>query len=313
MNVYGRRLCCGEDYFSLTQILYTTLFMICWMPISFVSGETGTYDFRTQPLTQRESPWGIFCPGSWVSQQTTAQTYTNDAVVVNTTETRLALESMDNSGVFLKKETKIDVADHAFTPEPQKFFVDFYRQVLSEGIEIEQLMPQAIIVSRRHIVCQVCRYTQQLPDQNVTTTLWYSNSMMPYLLRSEEICTKKNDDSQLPEIVLSHTIMTVTETSGMRLFKSLLSEYKTQTIKKTANSTVISVANHSTNIPGGLVREISVETDTSGRVINRSVTNVLDYFVANFDNSHRPRFQIKSPQEIRWDWENITQGSGFPK
>ncbi|MDR1491519.1 MAG: hypothetical protein LBT05_02180 [Planctomycetaceae bacterium] len=314
MNVYGRRLGCNENYFSSTQVFYITLLIIYLTSVSLVAMEMGTCVFPTQPLTQRESSWGIFCPGSWTAQRTTTQTYGNDVVVVNTRDTCLTLESVDNHGVFLKKETHIDVADRAFTPDPKKLFVGFCRQVLPESIEIEQLEPQVIIVSRRQIVCQVCRYTQQLPNQNVTTTLWYSNSMTPYLLRSEEICTQKNEGSNLPETVLSHTIMTVIETSGTRLFKSLLNEYKIQTIKKTANSTVVSVANYSTNIPGGLIREISVETDAAGRVISRSVTNILDYFVASSDYSRRPKFQMKSSQEIRWNWENLTQGSGgFPK
>jgi len=263
---------------------------------------------RLYPLTKREHPWGTFLPGTWVVRRTNSQRYVSDTIVSNVTDTYLTLEEVNDNSLTLRKETIIGLAAGAVTPTPIRQAFDFYQQPLSEDVEIEQLQPQTLVIARWQIVCQVCRYTQISDDQKKTITLWYSNTVMPYLLRSEEIRTDNPDLPDQAETVLSHTIMTVTDTSGVRLFKNILNEYKTQTIKKTAAGTTVSQASFSANIPGGLLHEMATETDPAGKILARNVTSVCDYFVANSGTpTRRYRSQREASQEIKSNWENITR------
>ena len=260
----------------------------------------------TQPRKNLGNPWGSFLPGTWVLRRTNAQLISPHSTTNNVTDTLLTLEAIEENGIRLRQETAIGIANSAFTPEPKHVLLDSHLQPFSEGIVTEQLPPQTVIVTRRQIVCQVSRYTQVLGNQKKVTTLWYSDTVMPYLLRSEEIRTNRPHATDPSETVISHTIMTVTDTSGVRLFKNLLSEYKTQTIKKNATGTVVSQATHSTNIPGGLLREVTVETDTTNKVVGRSVTTVIDYFVACPGVSVRQRrLDSEASQEIQSNWDNI--------
>ena len=273
-----------------------------------LQGPPGTVE-RICPLTKREHPWGVFVPGTWVVRRTNSQTYSPDAATAGTasvTDTYLTLEEVNDYGLSLRQETIMELADQAVAPTPIRMVVDFYQQPVSNDVTIEQLQPQIVVVARRQVVCQVCRYTQVSADQKKTTTLWYSNTVMPWIFRSEEIRTDLPKSKDQPETVLSHTIMTVTDTSGVRLFKNMLNEYKTQTIKKTATGTTISQATCSANIPGGVLRETTVVTDPNGRITARNVTSVTDYFVASSGTSAR---RYRSPgdasKEIQTNWDSI--------
>ncbi|MCL2623174.1 MAG: hypothetical protein FWD31_05840 [Planctomycetaceae bacterium] len=229
-----------------------------------------------------------------------------NSLVSNVTDTLLTLEAVDKNGIRLRQETAIGVANATFSPEPKQVLLDFLLQPFSEGIVVEQLQPQTVVIARRQIVCHVSRYTQIVGDQKKTTTLWHSDTVMPYLFRSEEIRTNLPRSNDPSESVISHTMMTVTDTSGVRLFKNLLSDYKTQTIKKTTTGTVVSQASHSMNIPGGLLREVTVETDTTNKVIGRSVTSAIDYYVACPGVPMRERrLYSEASKEIQENWDNI--------
>ena len=260
----------------------------------------------TCALKSLDNPWASFLPGTWVLRRTNTQHYAANSIVNNVMDTLLTLEAVDESGIRLQQETAIGIANAAFTSAPKQVLLDFHLQPFSEGTVIEQLQPQTVVVARRQIVCHVSRYTQTVGNQKKTTTLWLSDTVMPYIFRSEEIRTNIHLDTDQQETVISHTIMTVTDTSGIRLFKNLLSEYKTQTIKKTAMGTVISQATHSTNIPGGLLREVAMETDTMNKVIGRSVTSVIDYYVACPGVPIRQRrLYSEASKEIQTNWDNI--------
>ena len=262
---------------------------------------------KSLPLKKLQNPWGNFLPGTWVVRRINNWHSTDNSFVSNVTDTLLALESVDENRITLRQEMAIGIGTSVFTPDPKQVFLDVHLQPLSQETEIVQLQPQTVTVARRQIVCRVCRYTQILGDQKKTTTLWHSDSVMPYLFRSEEIRTTIPLSADQSETVVSHTVMMVTDTSGVRLFKNLLNDYKTQTIKKTATGTTISQASHSMNIPGGLLREVTVETDHTNKIVGRSVTSVLDYYVACPGVPVRQRkLYSEASREIQTNWENIT-------
>jgi hypothetical protein len=262
---------------------------------------------QVYPFKKLENPWGSFLPGTWVVRRTTSWHHAENSIASNVTDTLLTLEAVDANVITLRQETAIRIGNSTITPAPKQVNLDFHMQPFSEETKIERLQPQTVVVARRQIVCQVFRYTQILGDQKKITTLWYSDTIVPYLFRSEEIRTNIRLSPDQQEIVIFHAIMTVTDTSGVRLFKNLLNDYATQTIKKTATGTVISQASHSMNIPGGLLREVTVETDTANKIVGRSITSVLDYFVACPGSPLKQHlFNSKASQEIQENWESIT-------
>jgi len=265
------------------------------------------FSTQTPTLKNLENPWVSFPTGTWVIRRTNNLHYSDHSVVNNVTDTLLTLESVDENKITLRQETAIGIGNRVFTPGPKQVLLDFHLQPFFPGTEIVPLPSQTVTVARRQIVCHVSRYIQILGDQKKTTTLWHSDSVMPYLFRSEEIRTTIPLSADQQETVVSHTIMMVTDTSGMRLFKNLLSDYKTQTIKKTSSGKTVSQASHSMNIPGGLLREVSVEMDNTNKIVGRSVTSVLDYFVACPGVPVKQRkLYSESSREIQTHWENIT-------
>lgn len=274
-----------------------------------VSETQNDCDTRVCALTKQETPWGAFLPGTWVIRRTNNQQFRQEvAVESNVSETHLVLEDANDSEIVLRQESIIGIGDRVYASEAKRIPLDFYQQPISDDVVIEQLTPQTVIVARRQIICQVCRYTHVHNDEKKTTTIWYSNTVMPHLLRLEEFRTRVSPESEADEIVLHHLIMSVTETSGTRLFRNVLGNYKTQTIKKTSTGTTVSHASYSTNIPGGLVRDVSVERNANGKIIGKSVTSVIDYFMASPGVPIRPRRSSADDSlEIRESWDNLIQ------
>jgi hypothetical protein len=270
---------------------------------------TENHGVKICPLTKRENPWGAFLPGTWVARRTNSQRFQQGSVSdSNTTDTYLILEDVGDTGIVLRQESIVGIGGRLYTPEAKQISFDHYQQAVAENVEIEQLQPQTVVVERRQVICQVCRYTQLLSDEKKTTTIWYSHTVMPFLLRLEEVRTKIPTEETKEETVVQHTIMNVTETSGVRLFKNLLRDYKTQTIKKNLAGTTVSHASYSANIPGGLLQEISTEMDSRGKIVGRSVTSVTDYCVASLGTPVRqPRSNAKVSQEMQSAWDSLIE------
>lgn len=304
-------VCCFLIFFATTVGLAQSQPDIENQSQSHQSSASRFYDDtneQTWHLKKKENPWSSFIPGTWVVRRTNSWHYSEQSVQTNVTDILLTLESVERNRIALRQETAIEIVNSVFVkPDPKQLFLDFNMQQFSEDVEIVSLHPQTVFVARRQIVCQVTRYIQTIGDLKKTTTLWHSDTVMPYLFRLEEIRTNPSLSPDSPDTILSHTIMTVTDTSGVRLLKNLLNDYKTQTIKKSASGTVVSQASHSMNIPGGLLREVTVETDTENKIVGRSITSVLDYFVACPGTPTRqPRLYSEASKEIQSNWENIT-------
>jgi len=239
---------------------------------------TTAQDPRTVRLAKVQTAWGNFAPGSGAYRRTVTRTYEQNSTLTNVTDTKYTLESVEDNRFALRLENAVNIGGQNFTPDPQLIYYDFYQQRLGDAFTVTVLKPEVLSIQRKQVTCQVCKYTQKTEDWVQETTLWYSSLVMPYILKKELVRKSVADGT-----ILSRSTTTVTETSALRVFGRLLANYQILNIKISGTNRIETKGNYSDNVPGGLLSEVSVETNASNRVVSRTETTLLNYCIFTRD------------------------------
>ncbi|MDR1959009.1 MAG: hypothetical protein LBQ54_08195 [Planctomycetaceae bacterium] len=239
---------------------------------SVPASEVAADDPRTVQLSEHHSPWGTFSPGNWAFYRTITQTFEKDSSVTSVKDTQLTLEAVKDRRVILKQKTSVNIGGQNFSPEPQQIICDFYRQRVEDSVKVEVLPLEFLSINRKQVVCQVCKYTYSTESWTQETTVWYSPQVMPYVLKTDLVRKSKSDGT-----ILMQKTTAVTETSDLRPLGRLLRNYTTQSVMLAGKHTTVTNSYYSDNVPGGLLRETSVETDANKKVVSRTETTLYNY------------------------------------
>lgn len=234
-----------------------------------------TDDPRTVLLKKQHTPWGEFLPGSWVGYRTVTQIHQENNTITNATHTKLTLESVEDNRYLLRKEVSAVLGSQNFSLEPQLNFYDFYQQNLTEPVVIQELPQENLVIGRKQVSCQVCSYTQKTDAFVEETKIWYTPHVMPYLLKTESVRRSLTDNA-----VVNRKTFLVTETSALRPFGRLLATYKAQTISIGSHHKTVTNSCYSRNVPGGLLREVSMEMDANNKIVSQIETKLLNYYMS---------------------------------
>lgn len=230
-------------------------------------------------LTEFQSPWARFLPGSWCRTQTVGTTFQNGKPLKSITETKLTLKSIDDDGYTLSREViiKMGALDHVKTPELIKF--DFWGTPIETQRVVQELPPCNIVINRKIIPCQLRRVSRTTSQWKEETTLYYSPVIAPYIMQKEIKRFSLLTESNKTEQIISQSIMNVQKTSAHVFLGKDLLAYRSKTMIHKGNCTTVANTLHSESIPGNVVRENTVEKNSEGTVVYQSSTILLDYSV----------------------------------
>ena len=234
-----------------------------------------TDDPRTTTLKKQHTPWSDFLPGSWGLYRTVTQTHEENSVITNVTHTKSTLESVEDNRYLLRQETSAAIGSQSFSLEPQLNHYDFYQQNFTESAVIQVLSPENLVIGRKQIPCLVCVSTQKTDSFVEETKIWYTPQVMPYVLKTESVRRSLADNA-----VVNRKTFIVTETSALRPFGRLLATYKTQTVRNSNQHKTVTNSCYSCNVPGGLLREVSMEVDANNKLVSQTETKLLNYSLA---------------------------------
>ncbi|MDO4586215.1 MAG: hypothetical protein Q4C95_02855 [Planctomycetia bacterium] len=240
------------------------------------------------PLTREESPWGKFQPGSWILLQKVDLTPQNNKIQKSVKEIRQTLISVEDDGYTLKEETRILMGttwfDNGFIINKYDFWGNL---ILSDSAIIESpvvfdVSQSNLCISSEMVPCLVRKTKRLTPQCKEMTTIWYSTVKSPFILQKEvktySLPTEQNPEEQL----INDSLMRVLNTSGRLTLWNNQHSFRSQTESRNENGTTITKTNHQSNIPGGILRSISTETDKKGQMLYQSQTRVLSYYVHSF-------------------------------
>ncbi|MDR3109939.1 MAG: hypothetical protein LBU65_09690 [Planctomycetaceae bacterium] len=258
---------------------------------------TGNNNAGIDTLDASEHPWGAFLPGSYTKVRTTTTTFQQDNTLRNTSETKTLLHSVGNDTIKLQYVRSIELGSKRFDATPQVTEFDFYQQQVTTGQTVKNLKNAFCTIGQVKIPCSVRQYEQNAADLKQTTTVWYSSSVYPFVLRIETVKKALSAESETDKI-MSSTVTSVTETSALQPYRRHKQDtYTLRTVRKNGELTTTITTACSRHVPGGMTSSVSTENDTKGKVTSQTVASVVKYEAYQEDIEYAP---IRGSRRQRW-------------
>jgi len=232
-------------------------------------------------LTANEHPWGRFLPDTWCIVQTVTVFNIDGRVTQSTQTVRTTLQSVDESGITLQETETLELGGGRITEKrPQVVKYDFFNEPIQDKVQIRQGEPEKLMIDRKVVPCAVRIYEQQTSGGHLTTTIWYTPHVYPYVLRVEKVLRSVSDGEGASGQIIRTSVTLVQETSALRVLRGIRRNktYTLRTEEKVGNITRITEARCSWDVPGGLLESTTREFDTQNREIRRSTSRMTNYF-----------------------------------
>jgi len=221
-------------------------------------------------LRRLHHPWGRFEPGAWAVVKEVTETYSPEGTLLSETELKTTLVGIDIEGVTLQIEPKMIVGGKPMPVTVQRLRQGFHGELLDSPVQVVEDRETQLIFLGRPISCRVQKLTIQGASTRTEVVLYYGDSP-PYVYR-REIATTKLDDSSL----VSSQIWEVTGRS-CRLLSVIQDTYQIKITQRTQKGTRITLATISPEVPGGMIRQTSMEFSPAGQLLQKSNGELLEY------------------------------------
>jgi hypothetical protein len=228
-------------------------------------------------VTAKLHPWGRFDPGVWKTVRVVTETLDEDGQVVSTTttDTKTTLLDIDNEGVTLEIQTCTEVAGKRFEAEPQTIKQSFHGELFGPDLTLKSPVASQVVIDGVKVPCHSQEVDSVAPTGKTKTTIYYSLTLAPYILKRESTTTDPEGKSVLcgtnVEILMLNMPVRLKSDGGMR------NGIYVKTVHKSPKSVVTSWATVLPEVPGGVVAGSTREVDGTGRMVRRSILELSDY------------------------------------
>jgi hypothetical protein len=225
-------------------------------------------------LTREMHPWGRFDKGAWRSFQVVTESFDERGAVANTsvTETRTTLEDMAADGVTLRVEAVVQVAGKERDAEPQLIKQGFHGELANGNLTVRDLGTAELTIDGRRIPCKVEQLETTGPHSKTTTKVYYSSSLVPYVLKREGVTTDL-DGAELSRS--THNVLSLDRPCEILRRRKRASHL--ETVLTHPKGSIVTRAFTSADVPGGVICHTSEERDANGRLVRRSTLRLVAY------------------------------------
>lgn len=232
-------------------------------------------------FTARESVWGRFAPGSWCRIRTTSKAFKNFKPIRSITETTLTLESVDEMGYVLKKETAIIVGPNMLKRDPEYVRYDFWDVPVNEGAVIEDGGTVCLLISQKATPCKIRRILRKTDQYQEETMLYYSQVTAPHILKKEvrRFALEEDLSQGTSATPLNSSVMTVQKTAAHVFLGRKFSNYRSHTVTRQGTSIKLTVTEHNSDIPGGISKELITERDIGERLLYQATSIISEFHI----------------------------------
>jgi len=264
--------------------------MCTWLCCAILLAATGAG--APVPLTANEHPWGQFLPNSWCIVQTVAVSNCEGRVVQSSQTVRTTLRSLEADGITLHESETLEVGGKFDEKQPRIIKQDFFQEPIQENVRISQEIPARLMIEKEKKVvpCAIRVYEQRTAGGILTTTIWYTPHVYPYVFRVEKILRALSAGEGTGGPIIRSSVTLVQETAALKGLRGSRRNrtYTLQTVEKVGNTTKITDARCSWDVPGGLLESTTREFDAQNREIRRSVSRMTNYFAYDPSQRFRP-------------------------
>ncbi|MBN2023146.1 MAG: hypothetical protein JW809_10170 [Pirellulales bacterium] len=249
---------------------------LCFLVLaSSVSAQNPEPAAPSVPL--KHHPWATFSPGAWKCVRVVTETFDEDGSVANTgvTETTTTLKTIDAGGVTLEEEVAVWVAGKRLDPQTQTVWQGLFGQSMDQKVTVKNLPPAEVAIEGRAIPCNVRQYEITGPDgKRVELVTVYSNDgVAPFVLRRQSVITGTNGSGTSNNLDMDVDALDMPTSVDDRVQTAA----HTRTVHRHAKGTTLTLAYTSDEVPGGVISHESKDLDKQGRLVRRSVLQLLAF------------------------------------
>ncbi|HBO44838.1 MAG TPA: hypothetical protein DD670_13085 [Planctomycetaceae bacterium] len=266
-------------------------------------------------VSRKHHPWALFAPQSWREVRVFHEVFDKEGKVADTgiTETQTTLESVDESGVTLCVGESVWMVGKWLDRRQQSVKQDFYGGDFGQDIAAKDLKGETVTIDGQEISCQVreIRVDDPKTKRSEISKLYFNNDVDPFILKRETKIVDPADGSVLSETVMVVDSLKMPYVVGEQA--KIISVAHLRATTKHARGTTFTLAYTSTEVPGGIVRQHTKETDMDGRLVSRRVLELVDYGIESpTDKTRRRLFQRRSRDpRLRSTQTDATESSGL--
>lgn len=221
-------------------------------------------------------PWGRFSPGAWSLVRVVNETFDENGAVASTgmTETNTTLLKVEDDGVTLRFETSAWVSGKQIDAKPQVVKQCYHGGLCSKNVEVAQRPPVKIQVDGREIECKVESVNITEGDLRTAIRTYYNDTVSPFVFKRESETVNQTNKTVLNELMI--------QVDAVNMPCEILDQIRSAahlrvTQKHTSGAVTTTLAYMSPEIPGGTIQHSSKQVDQKGRIISRSILELMDF------------------------------------
>ena len=221
-------------------------------------------------------PWGRFSPGAWSLVRVVNETFDENGAVASTgmTETNTTLLKVEDDGVTLRFETSAWVSGKQVDAKPQVVKQCYHGGLCSKNVEVSQRPPVKIRVDGREIECKVESVNITEGELRTTIRTYYNDTVSPFVFKRESETVNLTNKTVLNELLI--------QVDAVDMPCEILDQIRSAahlrvTQKHSSGAMTTTLAYTSPEIPGGTIHHSSKQVDPKGRIVSRSILELMDF------------------------------------
>lgn len=265
------------------------------LAVAFILASTSA-EAQEIGITAKLHPWGRFDLGSWKTVRVISETLNDQGHVVSacTTDTTTTLLDIDNFGVTLEADTRMEVAGKQFQADPQITRQGFHGEASTLELAAGTPSEGHLVIGGRQVPCKIQRLEANDPRGKISITLYYSTTVAPYLLK-REIITRAADGAPPSETVMEVTALEM----PVRIREAIYMGAYIRTTHRNAKGTTTTLSVVVPEVPGGVVSHSSKEVDKEGRIVRRNTLELVDYHANSENDRSEPQGRKRSNRRAK--------------
>ncbi len=228
-------------------------------------------------ITMQYHPWGRFDPGAWCVKRTITESVDENGKTVSTTTTetytQLVAKDASRGTVKLSEQSTLEVGGKEFDAPAQTVSQGLHGETLGRELEAKDLGSQVTVVAGKTIPCQVRSYRVVDKDQEKDVEVFYATGREPQIVRRITV-TKVGPEK---EAKYTSDFKVVSLQTPRRILDRRLMAADVKVVSKNGNSSTVTTAVYSEEVPGGATSSEAEEYDSDGRLIRRSKMELVNY------------------------------------
>lgn len=224
-------------------------------------------------LARQHDPWGRYQPGAWTLVRVRTEAFSDGGTLESVTETRTTLAAVGEESVTLRMEVGVKIGGKEIETDPQTISQGFHGELSTSAPKVSNLGEGEVVIENRKIPCQIRKLEFPRPVGRKVTTIYFSDTVEPYILKQETALYAENAEAPTSET----TVQVVSLAAPCRICRNFRTASRVKSVHKDASGTTTTWMWTSTLVPGGVICYTSQQVDNEGRLVCSRELQLLDY------------------------------------